>query len=43
MNRLPLTTSHAKRVSDAYSVVYGSLQPVIFTWFVLFSLPEALL
>ena len=42
MNRLPLTTSHAKRVSDAYSVVYGSLQPVIFTWFVL-SLTGALL
>ena len=28
MNRLPLTISHAKRDSDAYSVVCGCLQPV---------------
>ena len=43
MNRLPLTTSHAKCVSDARPVVFGSpLQPVIFTSDLHFRLPEAL-
>ena len=41
MNRLPLTTTHAKRVSDAYSRVPCS-QSVIFTHGLYFNIPEAL-